>query len=283
MRHGSVRYPVGSFLRGFFSPLRALRLFLAHPGLKRYALLPLLVNIVIFGLILAITIYWILPGIDLSGYVPESDAWYLSWFLTPLKWVVTTFKWLFGLATIFFLFFYGFTAIGLVIASPFNDLLSEKVEGVLQGGGGQAKISLFVWGKATLFSLWESTKIAIWQLFFTLLTLPFLLLPIIGAAPLFVVNAYFGGLGFMDVALARHFLGSRHRQAGFAGRKMEIFGLGTAMVILMAIPLVGLLTLPLGVVAATILYCEIDWAGRLNRYGIKPPPGFIPPKYNTII
>lgn len=258
------------FVRGFLSPFRAAKLLIGRRGVKRYAILPLLCNIILFALFIFATLQWILPGVDLASYAPV-------WTGAFGQWVLTTFKWIIGVALLLVLFFYGFTAIGLVITSPLNDLLSEKVEGAIGGNTEQLELPWKKWLAATALSIWESLRIAIGQLLLTLICLPFMLIPIVGIIPIFVVNAYFAGLGFMDFSLARHFLRKKHRQAGLGGRRSEIFGLGVAMTLLLMIPGLGLCIMPLGVTAATILYCDIDWQGTFARAGIEPPPGYVPP------
>jgi CysZ protein len=259
-----------AFLRGFVSPGRAARLLLTTRGLKRWAIAPLVANTILFILILVLCLSWLVPALDVSGLSPDWAGAFGESVFNLLKWVVF-------LALLFVFFFFGFTAVGMVLASPFNDVLSEKVEKTLCGATGEGGLSWVTWIRATLFSVWESLKIALQQLFFSLLTLPFLLVPVVGAVPLFLVNAYFGGLGFLDVALARHFLGAKHRRAGLEGLGWEIFGLGAAMTFLLAIPVLNLFILPLGVVAATMLYSEIDWQARLQAHGVQPPPGYVPP------
>ena len=56
-----------------------------------------------------------------------------------------------------------------------------------------------------------------------------------------------------------------------------MLGLGMALQLMFAIPFVGLLVMPIGVTAGTILYCHTDWE-RLARNGWQPPDGFVPPR-----
>lgn len=261
---------VRCFLRGLTAPLQAARLLWRTRGIKRYAVLPLLVNALLFIFLALAAVHWILPAVALEQYAP-------AWSGAVGVWVLATFKWLIGAVLLFIFFFFGFTAVGMVVASPFNDLLSEKVEVAICGSGREALLGWRSWARATLWSLWDSLLIALGQLGCTLLALPFLLIPVVGVAPLFLINAWFAGLGFMDFPLARHFLRRAHRRAGLGPRRWEIFGLGTGMTLLLAIPGLGLLILPLGVTAATVLYCNIPWEPCLRTAGIAPPDGFEPP------
>jgi Uncharacterized protein involved in cysteine biosynthesis len=115
------------------------------------------------------------------------------------------------------------------------------------------------------------------QLFFSILCLPFLLVPIIGFLPLFLVGSYFAGFGYVDTAMARNFLRARHKKVLSRNRFWKILGLGVTMQILFFIPLLGLLLLPVGVTAGTLVYCGEDWQTRLGEAGLDIPSGFVPP------
>ncbi|HEB97839.1 MAG TPA: sulfate transporter CysZ, partial [Sedimenticola thiotaurini] len=100
--------------------LTGLRLLL-RPGLKRYLLIPLLINILVFGLI-----GW--AGYSqfdqvLARFLPES-GWlsYFRWLLWPL----------FALSFLMVVF-YTFTVVANLLAAPFNSRLSARVEELLTG------------------------------------------------------------------------------------------------------------------------------------------------------
>ena len=265
-----ARSPVAQFVRGFFSPLRAAQLLAHQRGLRRYAVLPFLANVLAFILLFAILLA-AFSALNVSAWAPDWLGWFGEWFLRIVKWGVL-------LALYVVVLVFGFTPIGLVLVSPINDLLSERVEHVVCGRGGEPELPWRMWLKITLYSLRDSASVALRQILFTILTLPFLLIPVVGPVPLLVVGAYYEGMGFYDVPLARHLLRPAHRRVGLKGRWWERLGLGAAMVLLLAIPGAGLFALPLGVTAATILYTEIDWVGRLRAAGLAPPPGFMAPE-----
>ena len=141
-----------------------------------------------------------------------------------------------------------------------------------------SKLGLGLTLKGTIYSLWGSLVIALTQIACALLVLPLVLVPVVGFVPLFVVNAYFTGLGFFDVGVARNLLRMPHKRAMLSEHRWQVLGLGVSMQLLFMLPLVGLLMLPLGVTAGTMLYCDCDWAGVLKKRGLLFPPGFHPPQ-----
>lgn len=239
------------FAKGFLSPLRAARMISNRKGVKRYVALPLAVNVLFFAVIVFLFFFELVPAFDFAGYAPDWSGAFGVWLLKSFKWTVS-------LALLAAFIFFGFTIVGMVLASPFNDLLSEKVEQGIRGKDAVPELPFARWLKMTLHSLWESLKIALKQILFMALTVPFLLIPLLGFLPFFIVSAYFTGLGFYDISLARHFLVKDERRKVISGKAWEIFGLGVAMELLLLIPFAGLLVLPLGTTAATILFCEND-------------------------
>jgi CysZ protein len=93
-----------------------------QPGFRRFVVVPLLVNLVIFGFASVAFFNALMPGIDqLLQWVPGWLQW-LSWLIWPL-------------AMFCFLIIYGycFNLITNFIAAPFLGLLAEKIETRLTG------------------------------------------------------------------------------------------------------------------------------------------------------
>ena len=106
----------GNAINGAGYLLRGARM-LSHPTLRPFVLIPLIVNILIFGSLI---------GFGLSYLVDTIDRW-LSWvpeWLNFIEWILWP---LIGIA-VSLITGYMFTAVALIIASPFNALLAEKAE-----------------------------------------------------------------------------------------------------------------------------------------------------------
>jgi len=112
--NGNLLTGVGYFLRGFT--------MIFQPGLRRFVIVPLAANVVLFSLV-----GWALYEVIADFYdaamltVPE---WlqFLSWIITPLLWIIG------GLLS-----GYASTLAVLMLTSPFHSLLAEKVEEWITG------------------------------------------------------------------------------------------------------------------------------------------------------
>ncbi len=268
------------FVSGVMLPVAAASLLFRGRGLKRFAMLPLLVNCLLYIAVLACAI-WALLHFDLVRFHWTFWGPVGPWLAGGVNWLVDVLGVVVGVVLLLLGAYLSFTTMGMVVASPFNDILSERVERLLCGGDAGADIPLALTIKGTLYSIWGSLVIGLTQVVCALLVLPLILVPVVGFVPLFVVNAYFTGLGFFDVGMARNLLGMRHKRAMLRERRWQVLGMGVGMQLLFMIPLAGLLMLPLGVTAGTMLYCDCDWVGVLKARGLPLPPGFYPPQGKT--
>ena len=264
------------FGTGFALPAEALTFLLSTRGVKRVAVLPLIMNVILYVLVVGGVLY----GVSHIEFTVNWNFWGSvgSWLSTAVNWSFSTLKWLIALPLLLITSYYSFTIVGMVLASPFNDMLSERVERLNTQSREEASLGWRLTGKAMLFSLMDSMWIIARQLFWSILVLPLLFIPIVGWIPLFLVTGYFTGLGYYDIPMARSYMRHFHKRPVAKRRFWQIFGLGIAMEMLFLIPFVGLLMLPLGVTAGTLAYCKCDWEKEFDENGLQPPPGYIAPK-----
>ncbi len=268
--------PAQAFWRGFALPLQAARFLAQTRGVKRYAVLPLIFNAFLYACVMVLAVYLIYEW-EWGGY--QWDFWggFGAWLSEASNWLLAALKWILLLPLVFLFSYFTFTVVGMVIASPLNDILSERVERALCQPRAAPGLPLRLTLTATLLSVMDSLLIVLKQAFFSVLVLPLLLIPVVGVLPLFLVTAYFAGLGFLDVGMARNFLRHRHKRPVIQERRWEILGLGAAMELLFMIPLAGLLLLPVGVSAGTLLYCGVDWEKVFRDNALPEPLGFVAP------
>ncbi len=214
---------------------------LQKPGLKRYVMVPLLINIIVFTLVAWLgysqfgnLLDWMLP----------TDSWFS--FLRYLLWP------LFALATLL-ITFYSFTVIANIIAAPFNGVLAAKVEYELTGvNPPQATLD---WVQALKS---EARKIA----YFLLRAVPLLLLFLIPGlnivAPFLwlAFSAWFLTLEYADYPMANHGHSFDWQLQRMKRRRMTALGFGGGLTLLMMVPLLNFLAMPAAVVGATRLWCE---------------------------
>ena len=264
------------FWKGVALPLRAAQFLLHARGVKRLAVLPLLVNAVLYAMVLGWLFYavshWDWSGMEWTFWGGVGPT--LARIVNAL---LDLFKWLIVIPVLLLASYYTFTIMGLIVSFPFNAMLSERVEQIAaprpQAERRSRKQQLAGWFLSFVDSLWLVLR----QLAVALLLVPFLLIPIVGKLPLFAWGAYCMGLSLFDIPMGRNLLRGRHKKPMIRRTRWEVFGFGLVMLLLFMVPLAGLLILPVGVTAGTLLYCDCDWAGALRGAGVAAPAGFVPP------
>jgi CysZ protein len=240
----------GLFVTGFRTPFASFGFVARNLRLLRFIVIPFLINLMVFSLVV-----WL--GLDfftllVSEHIPHGDAWY--WMtLYYLVWVLA---FVFTSVVVFF----TFTVVGNIIASPFNDLLSERTEELITNTVNEEPFTLSTFARDALTAiLQECKKMAVFVLLM-LAVLLFNLIPGIGNAIYAVlatlVTLYFLSIEYLSFVMGRKRLGFKEQRRFIAGRWRLMGGFSCGVLLLLAIPLLQLLCIPMAVIGATRIWCE---------------------------
>ncbi|MGH8508647.1 MAG: sulfate transporter CysZ, partial [Gammaproteobacteria bacterium] len=166
---------------------------IVKPGLRRFVVVPLLINVVLFAVGIAYAIR--LFETVIQGWLPEWLRW-LDWLLWPIFAII-----------VFGMVFFGFSLVANLIAAPFNGRLALAVETHLrcESAPAQSGWRTALWELVTGVSaeLRRVIYFAFWSLPLLVLSwLPGLGLPAALAA--FVLGAWFMALQYADYPMANH-------------------------------------------------------------------------------
>jgi len=242
--------PLANFSQGFFYPFRAGRFIKNHPVLLKYIIIPFLINFVI----LSLAVYW---GLSLFNsvvvhYIPQGDVWY---------WVILSyFLWTVAVLMTMILVFFGFTVTGAIIASPFNDILSEKTEEILIGIPNEEPFVFKVFMKDALQTVMDESKKIFIFVVLMLMLLPLNLIPG-GTLPYSILSVlltlYFLVVEYTGYIFYRKHLTFRDQRRFISSQKFLMLGFGTGIMGVLAVPFLQFLCIPLGVVGATQLWHDL--------------------------
>ncbi len=239
--------PLHQPLSGFGYLLAGFKLLL-RPALWPYLLLPLLINMLVFGLLLWLAADQFGAVVDmLLPTLPEWLAW-LAWLL-----------WLIFMLVAAIIIFFTFSIIANLIAAPFNGLLAEAVERLLTGTPPPPAGSLWQALRETPRALAdELRKLAYYLLWAVPLGLLFLLPLINLAAPLLwmLFSAWMLALQYLDYPLGNHGLRFAAQRQRLRGQPLLGLGFGGAVLLATLIPLLNLIIMPAAVAGATRLWVE---------------------------
>ena len=233
------------FIQGAAYPLRGLR-WLLRPGIRGFVLTPLLINTLLFGAAI-----W-LSASEFDGFLnwllAKLPAW-LDW----LRWLL----WPLFAATVLLVGFYTFNLLANFFASPFNSLLAERVEdlvnpGVLRPPGRP------LWREIIRTPGTELKKLVYFLLRAIPLLIPFLI-PVVNTIAPFIwglFTAWMLALQYLDYPLGNHLIPFAEQRRLLGGRRWLALGFGSTVLLLTMIPVVNFLAMPAAVIGATLLWVE---------------------------
>lgn len=214
---------------------------LLRPNVRRFMLIPMLGNVLLYSLAAGLAFY----GLDsaLDRWLPASVDW-LRLLLYPLL----------G-ALLLVLSLLSFTLLANLLLAPFNGLLSQQVERALTG-------RLTTAPQETIgAAMRRSTKQAVWRLSFVAVRVlgVFLLglIPVVGvvAVPLGVVlGAWLLALEFSDNPIGNWAWEPARQHAFMRAHRPGMIGFGLSVMALSLVPVVNFALIPAAVAGMTA-YC----------------------------
>ena len=249
--NGNISDGVGYFMRG--------AQLLKHPKLRPFILIPLVVNVLIFGALIGWTINWLyaLMG-DLVSWLPDWLDW-LTWLIWPLVGLSL------ALAT-----GYLFTAVAILIASPFNGLLAEKAEEIITGQevqGPETIVQAFMTFPRAIGR--ELRKMAYYLPLLLIVLIATWIPPINVVAPLlwFLFGAWMMAVQYVDYPMDNHLTPFADLKEVLRERRLSSLGFGGVVALVSGVPILNFFVVPAAVCGATVFWCE-ELAAQHRRMGL---------------
>jgi len=235
------------------SPLYVLRgaVFLReHPVLWKYASAPIIISLLVMSG--AYVLLYFTFGRFLGSFAVQEWYWQVLYYLVVI--LVTL--------ILVVLFFFFFTRVASALASPFNDLLSQKTEELITGTYSDVSFSMIQLLKDSGRSIGHSFKLLGLYVILLCSCLLLLLIPGVGA-PLFSVtgwllSAYMFSYEYLGYPMDRRKFSWTEKRAFFKSRLRTILGFGLGSLVAASIPIVNLLFIPSAAVGGTLLFLEIE-------------------------
>ncbi|MDU3055033.1 MAG: sulfate transporter CysZ, partial [Escherichia coli] len=202
----------------------------SQPGIRRFVILPLLVNILLMGG----AFWWLFTQLDvwiptLMSYVPDWLQW-LSYLLWPL-----------AVISVLLVFGYFFSTIANWIAAPFNGLIFGIMKDV-------PRIMKREWQKFA------------WYLPRAIVLLILYLIPGIGqtVAPVlwFLFSAWMLAIQYCDYPFDNHKVPFKEMRTALRTRKITNMQFGALTSLFTMIPLLNLFIMPVAVCGATAMWVD---------------------------
>lgn len=229
-------------IKYFFQGLR----LCIHKGMKRYMLVPIIINIFIIIIGCYASISWACnyTGELIAGSLPEWLFW-IKYLVFPIIF-----------AAIILITLYLFTTITLIVGAPFYSLLSEKAESILiNEPTPDVPISQTI--RETPAMVGRELAKLIYRLPFIILNLFMLFIPIIGQVVIIYTGSWCYALDFTSYGFENNHISLKKTFAVANNHKRVLLAFGCCVWLAMLIPFLNLLMVPAAVCGGTILWVKV--------------------------
>jgi CysZ protein len=228
-----------------------------RPRMRRFVVVPLLVNLLLF----------IGGGILLVGWIEQLSAALTEWLPEWLHWLKYIIWPLFLLLFVGLVLF-GFSALANLIGAPFNGVLAERCAALL--GGEPPASNRVLWAEVVVAIKGELQKLG----FYLIRALPLGLLTLIPGVGLLAslgllwLTIWVVALGYLDYPLGNNGLTFKQQRVLLGQQRLLLLGFGASVFVLTLIPIVNFMVMPAAVCGATRL-----WVSEQNEFvtqGVAP-------------
>jgi CysZ protein len=222
--------------------LEGMRL-ITRPGIRRFVIMPLLINILVFcaAFYIGLTQFDMLMQ-HLQNQVPSWLHW-LNWLLWPLF-----------ITLLFIVVFYSFGLVANLIAAPFNSLLAEKVEFLLTSQVPEYNPEHSTWLAKILATIRDALGKMVYMLLWGVPFLMLLFVPVIGPIIWFLYTAWMLAVEYTEYPMSNHDLTFNQLRERLRLRRTLSISFGSAVALLGMLPLINFIVMPSAVAGATALW-----------------------------
>ena len=235
---------IASFVTGYRYSLSGLS-WLLRPRTRMFVLLPLLINIVVFS----VGIMWLAVATEDLRLVAES--WLPAW----LDWVAWL-LWPIAALSMLVIVWLGFTLLANLVGSPFNGILSERVQ--QEHAPNITTGALSTWQEAIKAPYFELIKVG----YFVLLAVPVLILSVIPVvnvvAPVTwaVYGSWILAVEYCDYPMGNQGIRLQRQKECLRQDRWLALGFGAGVMTLTLVPGLNLVAMPSAVIGATLMWCD---------------------------
>jgi CysZ protein len=221
---------------------------LLHPELRFYVIIPLLINVAVFG-----GLFW--WSLQLIGNLIQHAVNALPEWLDWLSWVL----WPLAVAMVLIIAMYTFSTLANLLAAPFNGLLAEKAEILFSGASPNSKETF--WGTCKQLPrifMKELHKLG-FQIKWLIVLVIMIFIPGVNIfSPLawFCFSAWMTALEYCDYPMDNHQYSFPQVRKQVATQRWPCFSFGALVTLGNMVPILNLLMMPAAVCGATLLWVE---------------------------
>lgn len=221
--------------------------YLIKPGIKRFVIIPLIINILLFIGMIAFAGYYFNDFLHWLDHALPTWLQWLNWILWPIFAI-----------TISIITLYFFNLVANILGAPFNSFLSEKVEYLEIGMVAENSNMLGLVKDMPRTMLREWTKIKYYLPRFLALFILFIIPGVNVVAPWlwFIFSSWSMALQYIDYPMDNHRTSFLEMRKKMQRSRLQNFTFGVAVTIALLIPIINFLVMPAAVIGATLMWID---------------------------
>ena len=251
---------MNDFFFGFFYPIRSLSFFFKQPRIILYSMIPMVINLIIYGTIFYFSYNWI---IGTSGELTGANSLEATWFQEILHFFILIFSFLLLLLVCYFLFI----TIGGIINAPFAEHISQMVEEIITKTKYDSNLNF-------LQDAWYSIKAESFKLlFYFSIIIPLFFvgfIPMIGSVLATILGTlfsfFYNALDYLDYPMTRRFYRLKKKIKVTHSGGLLSYGFGCMAFLMLFLPVINVFFRPVLVVAGTSLFYERGFEKQIEDF-----------------
>lgn len=233
---------IKDFLKGIKSPYNGMKYLIKNKNLAPYIILPIVINIIIYILFIALSYKYLPRLLDNFYSLPESFWGYVIYYVQIL----------FITILVISVVIFSFTIFANIIASPFNEFLCRKI---MKQNNLVIKELPFLKEVGRIISI-EIKKSLVLSLIaiaaFLIALIPF---PLFSAISYIIVSATIA-YNYLDYSMEVDLMSFKSRVKYFFNKFFYLTGMGIVIQFMLIIPILSLILLPTAVTGACLNYIK---------------------------
>jgi CysZ protein len=246
--------------RGFFRLLRS-------PSLWKWAVVPLVLNILVVGLSLWLATwvaYWLETKTGAGALKTWEDAgglwWIMSYVVWALGWVASKLSFvILPIISTWLMVAFPFGILYKLLFMPFMELMTESTERLVLGFNEDQPFDFGrIYGNLVVAIL-DAILLTLLQGMLYLVLLPINLLPFLGSLLWMVLPpSIFAGMDYSDINLVRRRYTTGEKVRLWRTHEWRFLGFGLSFFFLITVPILNAVVIPCAAVGGALLYLELD-------------------------
>lgn len=235
-----------SKLQGFRYFFKGMRI-LATKGLRRYIVLPFLINVLIMG-----TGLWFGFGMArdwtsamTASYLPDWLQW-LTYLVDPIIFIC-----------FLVIIFYTFTLFALTLGAPFYSILSEKVQTIYYNNEPfSSKMSVKETIKDIPHLVFLELRKLMYRIPFMIVSIILMFIPVIGQAGAIILTSWCNAIDYTSYGYENNRYSLKVSRKNLTENKLLCISFGCTVWAALLIPFINLVMIPVAVAGGTMLWYE---------------------------